>query len=128
VWSEPVSMIEFLALYLPVLWWAVVGATVASGTAAIAGRLRSGVSVMDRSRCVCGRPLGPSELIPVVSWVRVRGRSRCCDSAIPTQLVVGEMFGAVVAAAAVLLAGWPGGVVALGFTAALNAAPALRSR
>jgi leader peptidase (prepilin peptidase)/N-methyltransferase len=117
-------MVEFVAWAVPVLWWALVGATVASGSAAISGRVKAKLSVNDRSRCACGRPLTPTELIPVWSWLRVGGRSRCCRARIPSRLLWGEVFGASVTAAAATVWGWPGGVTALVLTAGTNAVPA----
>ncbi len=39
----------------------------------------------------CGRPLGVLELIPVVGWILLRGRSRCCHKPIPIRYPLIEL-------------------------------------
>ena len=43
----------------------------------------------------CGRGLGPLELIPVVSYLALRGRCRTCGAAIPRRVLVVEVFTAL---------------------------------
>jgi hypothetical protein len=49
----------------------------------------------------CGTTLGPTELVPVISWVVMRGRCRHCDGAIPVRDTLVELacglVGAVIA-------------------------------
>lgn len=54
----------------------------------LADRLPRGEPVAaDRSRCRnCGRRLGAAELVPLLSWMALRGRCRGCGAAIPWTL------------------------------------------
>lgn len=50
-----------------------------------------------RSLCIhCGIPIPPVRLIPVISWLRLRGRSACCDRPIPVRYPVVELLTAIV--------------------------------
>jgi len=56
--------------------------------------------VLDRSRCAaCGRTLGPRDLVPLVSWLRTRGRCRHCGAAVSRFYLAMEL-------AALGIAGW----------------------
>ncbi|MBC7105224.1 MAG: prepilin peptidase, partial [Firmicutes bacterium] len=88
-------------------------AVVAGGVAgsflnACAWRLPRGESlVAPRSRCVaCGHPLGPRDLVPVLSYLWLRGRCRHCGVRIPPRYLVVEL--AAVAAALAALYAAPG--------------------
>lgn len=51
-----------------------------------------------RSRCThCGHVLGALDLIPIVSWVGLRGRCRYCGEKISTRYVLAEVLMALVA-------------------------------
>ena len=92
----------------------------------VADRLPRGEGfVRGRSRCeACGRTLGPAELVPVLSYLGLRGRARCCGAPIPLRLPAIEVAALLVAASAawtadgaLLLAG-----LGLGWTLLLLAA------
>ncbi|HUY62402.1 MAG TPA: prepilin peptidase [Candidatus Paceibacterota bacterium] len=75
------------------------GVVVASFIGVVAARLYTGEGFLaGRSRCdACGAPLPPAALIPVVSYLALRGRSRCCgvrlSAADPVaELVLGALF------------------------------------
>jgi leader peptidase (prepilin peptidase)/N-methyltransferase len=78
------------------LFWAAVafayGAVLGSFLGLCAGRLAKGESVVrPGSRCdSCGYPLAPGDLVPVASWLLLRGRCRYCGSRIPARLVLLE--------------------------------------
>jgi leader peptidase (prepilin peptidase)/N-methyltransferase len=84
---------------------ALTGAAVGSfiGTALV--RLPAERSVISgRSACDgCGRQLGARELIPVLSWLALRGRCRSCGARIGGWQFGCEVSGAAIALAAVLL-------------------------
>lgn len=63
-----------------------------------------------RSRCDgCGRGLRPWELMPIVSWLALRGRSRCCERRIAPLHPIVEVLGVAVGVTAGLLApDWAG--------------------
>ncbi len=53
------------------------------------------------SHCVCGTPIAPRDNIPVLAWVLLRGRARCCGATISIRYPLVEAIGGVVAWAAV---------------------------
>jgi leader peptidase (prepilin peptidase)/N-methyltransferase len=59
-----------------------------SFAALAADRLPEGRGVVaGRSRCDgCGRALGPRDLVPILSFLALRGRARCCGAPIPRHL------------------------------------------
>lgn len=109
---------------------AVLGAVLASFAAVVVVRMPAGVSVIGgRSRCdACGRTLGVFELVPVVSWIALRGRCRGCGAAIDPLHVQLEIAGATAGAlAGALLPPWLA-VAGTAYAAALLALAALDLR
>ena len=45
------------------------------------------------SHCVCGKPIAGYDNIPVVSWLILRGRARCCGAAISPRYPLVELIG-----------------------------------
>lgn len=41
----------------------------------------------------CRRPLPPRDRVPVVSWLLLDGRARCCGAAIPLRSLIVEVIG-----------------------------------
>jgi len=79
------------------------GLAVGSFATAVAYRLPRGMSFgMERSQCpACGAQIGARDNIPVLSWLLLRGRARCCGARISpryplTELAVGALFAATV--------------------------------
>ena len=70
-----------------------IGASVGSFVNVVADRLPAGQSLVSpRSRCsTCNRPLPNNELLPVISYIWLRGRCRNCDAEIPLRLVAIEV-------------------------------------
>lgn len=70
----------------------------------LADRVPSGGSPLGpRSHCIaCGRILGVIDLVPVVSWVLLRGRCRTCRERIPVRSTLIEIACAGIGAAAAL--------------------------
>ena len=82
----------------------VLGLLVGSYLGLVADRLPAGERVVSgRSHCdACRRPLRPSELVPVVSWLAMRGRCRTCRARVPVtstlvELATAGLFGAMAA-------------------------------
>ena len=49
--------------------------------------------ILGRSGCQhCGRRLSTVELVPVLSWLMLRGKSRCCKKTLPADLIVAEVL------------------------------------
>lgn len=71
----------------------------------VAHRVPRGESIVGpRSRCpACGAQIAAYDNVPVVSWVALRGRTRCCEAAISpryplTELALGALYAATVLA------------------------------
>lgn len=79
----------------------VLGLLVGSCLGLVADRLPAGERVVaGRSRCdSCRLPLRPFELVPVVSWLVLRGRCRTCRGRVPATSTVVELATAVLFAA-----------------------------
>lgn len=79
------------------------GLAVGSFATAVAHRVPRGMAVaLARSECpACGAPIAARDNVPVLGWLLLRGRARCCGAAISpryplTELAVGMLFGATV--------------------------------
>lgn len=81
-----------------IIIFALLGAAVGSFLNVCVDRLPGGQSLLrPPSHCVaCGRRLAPLDLIPVVSYLWIRGRCRYCGAAIPIRLLLVELGTAVV--------------------------------
>lgn len=91
------------------------GAIVGSFIATIFMRWPEGRSVLTgRSGCDgCGKTLGVAELVPILSWVALRGRCRTCGSEIAREHVAIELTAALIGVTAMLAhSGWVGSVTA----------------
>lgn len=49
------------------------------------------------SHCVCGKPIAPRDNIPLVSWLLLRGKARCCGAPISVRYPLVELIGGVLA-------------------------------
>lgn len=87
-------------------WAALAGAAIGSFIGTVLVRLPEERSVLTgRSACdACGTRIGVRDLVPVVSWLALRGQCRHCRAPIGLWQIGCELGGATVAAAAVLLA------------------------
>lgn len=96
-----------LAAYLLVIA-AVLGACMGSFMNCLAWRLVAGQSVLKgRSRCPsCDAQLTALDLIPIVSWVVLRGKCRHCGTRISVRYLLVELVMAAVFAAIVLMYGF----------------------
>jgi leader peptidase (prepilin peptidase)/N-methyltransferase len=79
------------------------GLIVGSFVTVVAHRVPRGLSIVGpRSQCPgCGAQIAAYDNIPVLSWVLLRGRARCCGASISplyplTELAVGALFAATV--------------------------------
>ena len=79
------------------------GLAVGSFATAVAHRVPRGMSVaFARSECpACGAQIGARDNVPVLSWLLLRGKARCCGARISvryplTELAVGLLFVATV--------------------------------
>jgi leader peptidase (prepilin peptidase)/N-methyltransferase len=78
-------------------WWfkALVGfgfgAIFASFFGVVGERVPRHETLGGRSHCVCGADLGATNL-PIVGWIMIRGRARCCAAKVPVRYVLTELF------------------------------------
>ncbi len=79
------------------------GLVAGSFVTVVAHRVPRGESIVGpRSRCPhCGRQIAAYDNVPVVSWLMLRGRARCCGEPISpryplTELVLGALYAATV--------------------------------
>lgn len=79
------------------------GAALFSFADVVAWRWPRGLSlVRGRSVCpACGTPLRAAELVPVLSWLALRGHCRHCGARIPARHPLGELLGGLAALGAV---------------------------
>jgi leader peptidase (prepilin peptidase)/N-methyltransferase len=83
-----------------VLFALVLGLVAGSFATAVAHRVPRGTSILGRSQCpACGTQVAAYDNVPVVSWLLLRGRARCCGASISpryplTELAVGVIFAA----------------------------------
>lgn len=88
------------------VWLLLLSPFVGSFLGVLADRLPRGEdAIAAPSRCrACGRRLGWAELIPILSWMRQRGRCAGCGAAVPAWLPLIEAGAVLAAALAVVLA------------------------
>lgn len=98
----------FLSVFI--LTW--LGASTASYLGVVADRGWRG-SLVGRSVCICGRQLSWVENVPVLSYVFLKGRAKCCSAKIPGRYVRTEAGLALISGAVTLLFGVELGFVAL---------------
>ncbi len=93
------SVWDFYVLIISVL----AGAAVGSFLHCLAWRTVHGESMGGRSRCAaCGHTLSTRDLIPVVSFLALRGKCRYCGKAMSRSYLYAELLSAAVFASAVL--------------------------
>ena len=82
----------------------------------VAHRVPRGESIVGpRSRCpACGAQIAAYDNLPVVSWLLLRGRARCCGAAISPRYPLTELTLGALYAATVLVLWGEGGDIALG--------------
>jgi leader peptidase (prepilin peptidase) / N-methyltransferase len=82
----------------------------------VAHRVPRGESIVGpRSRCpACGAQIAAYDNLPVVSWLALRGRARCCGAAISARYPLTELALGLLYAATVLVLWGDAGDVALG--------------
>ena len=91
---------------------AVLGLLVGSFLNVVIARVPAGESIVrPGSHCRCGAPIAPRDNIPVVSWLLLRGRARCCGARITARYPAVEL---ATAAAFAVVAAWATGAWAPG--------------
>lgn len=97
-----------MAVYIAILFF--FGLCLGSFVNALVWRIHEGKGIVkERSQCpACAHQLSAKDLIPVISWITLRGRCRYCQSAISWQYPIVELTGGAVFALSYSF--WPGGV------------------
>jgi len=97
--------VEPLPPFLLVVFALLLGSLLGSFLNVLIYRIPAGLSVVwPRSRCPqCGHALSPLELIPVASWVMLRGRCKKCQRPIPLRYPAVEGLTAILFGLAALL-------------------------
>lgn len=92
------------------------GLLAGSFTTVVAHRVPRGESIVGpRSRCpACGAQIAAYDNVPVLSWLLLRGRARCCGAAISPRYPLTELTLGLLYAATVLVLWDEPGEVALG--------------
>lgn len=91
----------------PTAYWAIVagilGLALGSFATVVASRWPAGGSLVSpRSHCTgCKRTLTPLEMIPVISWIALRGRCRGCGTAVSWRYPAIELASGALAAGAI---------------------------
>jgi leader peptidase (prepilin peptidase)/N-methyltransferase len=90
-WAVPIGLLRVFAFTWGCVW--------ASFVNVVIHRVPRELSVVrPASRCpACGAPLGAFDNVPVLSWLILRGRARCCGARISPRYVVVEVLGGLLA-------------------------------
>lgn len=96
-------------MLIQALFWGILGAASGSFVSALVWRLRTGKDwVTGRSQCpACGHKLSVADLVPIFSWLSLRGRCRYCKKPISAAYPLIELAGAITFSASYIY--WPGG-------------------
>ncbi|SIS95510.1 leader peptidase (prepilin peptidase) / N-methyltransferase [Roseivivax lentus] len=96
------------------VWLMALGAVGGSAMGACADRLKAGRSwVRGRSACEdCAHPIASADLVPIVSFLRLKGQCRNCHAALPGRLLAVEIAGVLCAVLALVVAQGPAAQIA----------------
>ena len=103
---------EFIPFYLFVIYGFVFGVIIGSFLNVYLYRFHTGKSLAGGSHCLsCTTPLRWFDLFPLISYLVLRGRCRCCGARIPSryfwvELITGLLFVAVISTSSSVLL-WP---------------------
>src|SRR6188474_322846 len=88
-----VRMLDVMETTLVVVGCAVMGVVIGSFLTVVVDRVPRGASVVSPpSACgSCGLQLGPRDLVPVLSWLVLRGKCRQCGTAIGIEPIAIEL-------------------------------------
>lgn len=93
-----------MLVILPVIAAGLLGAIIGSFLNALSFRYHTGAGMQGRSKCMrCGTTLRARDLIPIVSYVLLRGRCRDCGSRISIQYPLVEATAALLGAGTYVL-------------------------
>lgn len=71
----------------------IIGACIGSFLGVCVDRIPRGKSVIfGHSHCACGAPIPPYLNVPILAWLLLRGRSKCCGARIPFKFFLLELL------------------------------------
>ncbi len=74
------------------IYFGILGSVMGSGVITLIDRVKRKESLFTRSHCVsCGHILNPQYLVPILSYLLVKGRCHYCNSKIPQSIIEYEM-------------------------------------
>jgi leader peptidase (prepilin peptidase)/N-methyltransferase len=80
------------------IYWCVVGAVLGSGAITFYYRIKAHLPPWERSMCfACHHKLGILDLVPVLSYIGLRGRCRYCGTSYGAQTLLVELLSALAA-------------------------------
>jgi leader peptidase (prepilin peptidase)/N-methyltransferase len=99
----------------PWIFWlfgGLIGAALGSFISATLGRIKSGISLAQPSRCDgCGKLIRPWQNIPILTWLILRGRGACCGGKIGISVLIWEAGMTVVGILVGALGGMTGMII-----------------
>lgn len=101
---SPNPMLLMIANHPYLLFGLMLGGALASFACVFVERGKRNESLNGRSHCACGRQLSWYENVPVLGWVMILGKARCCGAVLSPWYVLTEVAGSVFCG----LAGWFG--------------------
>lgn len=84
------SMVTILTIILLLIAFGL-GSSIASFLGVVVERRRKGESILGRSHCACGRQLKNTENIPVIGWLKIGGKTKCCNTKLPISYLLSEI-------------------------------------
>lgn len=87
-------------------WGFIFGAITSSFLCVVAERVPKKQTLGGRSQCACGRQLLVRENIPILGWLMVMGKAKCCGAKLPVFYLLAEIFLAVAWCLAPLFGWW----------------------
>ena len=78
------------------LFSGVYGAIFASFFCVVYERYGTGLTILGRSKCACGRDLKISENIPIIGFLKCKGKATCCGAKIPLWYFYSEVSAFVI--------------------------------
>lgn len=84
------SMVTTLTIILLLIAFGL-GSSIASFLGVVVERGRKGESILGRSHCACGRQLKNTENIPVIGWLKIGGKTKCCNTKLPVSYLLSEI-------------------------------------
>ena len=102
---QPISQVTmyYVSLAIILLLAFFFGGALASFLGVVIERVPKGESINGRSHCACGRQLKWYENVPVIGWLAIGGKTKCCNTKLPVWYLIFEIGLGLITAAIVAL-------------------------